>query len=89
MAKLTANQIHSVSAIGKNDAGLLSVAFGPNATLRWVNYVVRDGKTDDELRAAGYVPIENGYEFEIAAAVSVLDLQCLKANAGIPEGTIR
>jgi hypothetical protein len=89
VAKLTANKIYSVSAISKNDAGLLSVAFGPNATLQWVDYVVRDGETDDEWRMAGYVPLENGHEFGIDAAISVQDLQCLKANAGISEGTIR
>ena len=89
MAKLTANQIHSVSVIGKNDLGLLSIAFGQEAKLKWVDYVVRDGETDDEWRAAGYVPIENGYEFGLDAAIDVRDLQCLKKNAGIPEGAIR
>jgi hypothetical protein len=35
------------------------------------------------------VPIENGYEFGLDAAIDVRDLQCLKKNAGIPEGAIR
>ena len=80
--KLTAEQIYSIEVVGRHDNGLLSFAFGPgpDPMIAWVDYIVRDGETDDEWRELGYVPVENGWQFGIDAAIHENDLQRLKSN---------